>query len=63
MYYENTYQLDPPAKFRADQVKPIIEQVLEANLQGRENPIPLAIDFQQYPLNINMLESITDVMQ
>lgn len=34
VFYENTYQLDPPAKFRPDKVKPIIEKVLEANLEG-----------------------------
>ncbi|XP_048731054.1 dynein light chain Tctex-type protein 2B-like [Ostrea edulis] len=36
VFYENTYQLDPPAKFRPDKVKPIIEKVLEANLEGRK---------------------------
>lgn len=34
VYYENTYQLDPPSKFRADKVRPIIEQVLQVNLEG-----------------------------
>ena len=32
--YENTFKMEPPRKFRPDMVKPIIEQVLESNLEG-----------------------------
>ena len=35
IYYENTYRLEPPAKFRADKVQPIIQDVLDKNLEGR----------------------------
>ena len=30
--YENTYKLEPPAKFQTDKVKSIIEEVLESQL-------------------------------
>ncbi len=33
--YENTYQMEPPAKFRADKVQCIIEEVLHRNLNGK----------------------------
>ncbi|XP_046336447.1 dynein light chain Tctex-type protein 2B-like isoform X1 [Haliotis rufescens] len=42
--YENTYQLEPPAKFRPDQVKPIIEKVLSINLSGKKyDPIECSL--------------------
>lgn len=44
VYYENTYRLEPPAKFRADKVKPIIESVLQKNLEGKKyDPIECSI--------------------
>ncbi|KAK3091084.1 hypothetical protein FSP39_017013 [Pinctada imbricata] len=44
VYYENTYRLEPPAKFRADKVQPIIRDVLERNLEGRKyDPIECSL--------------------
>ncbi|XP_061173329.1 dynein light chain Tctex-type 5-B-like [Saccostrea echinata] len=44
VYYENTYRLDPPARFRADKVKPIIEKVLETHLEGKKyDPVECSI--------------------
>ncbi|XP_060600404.1 dynein light chain Tctex-type protein 2B-like isoform X2 [Ruditapes philippinarum] len=36
IYYENTYKMEPPEKFRPDKVRPIIEKVLATNLKGRK---------------------------
>ncbi|XP_060085688.1 dynein light chain Tctex-type 5-B-like [Ylistrum balloti] len=36
VFYENTYQLDPPKKFRADKITPIIQDILNTNLEGRK---------------------------
>lgn len=58
VYYENTYQLDPPSKFRADKVRPIIEQVLQVNLEGRREWFPRRSVFNNSPLNINIPASI-----
>lgn len=58
VYYENTYQLDPPSKFRADKVRPIIEQVLQVNLEGRREWFPRLSVFNNSPLNINIPASI-----
>lgn len=42
--YENTYKMEPPKKFRPDQVKPIIEKVLATNLEGKKyDPIECSI--------------------
>ncbi|KAH3831738.1 dynein light chain Tctex-type 5-B-like isoform X2 [Dreissena polymorpha] len=42
--YENTYKMEPPEKFRADKVKPIIEKVLATNLEGKKyDPIECAL--------------------
>ncbi|KAL4236075.1 hypothetical protein ACF0H5_004461 [Mactra antiquata] len=44
VYYENTYKMEPPAKFRPDKVKPIIEKVLAASLEGRKyDPIECSL--------------------
>ncbi|WAR24280.1 TC1D1-like protein [Mya arenaria] len=44
VYYENTYKMEPPEKFRSDKVKPIIEKVLATNLEGRKyDPIECSI--------------------
>lgn len=58
VYYENTYQLDPPSKFRADKVRPIIEQVLQVNLEGRREWFPRQSVFNNSPLNVNIPASI-----
>ncbi|XP_050402182.1 dynein light chain Tctex-type 5-B [Patella vulgata] len=34
VYYENTFRMEPPEKFRPDKVLPIIERVLTKHLEG-----------------------------
>ncbi|KAL5017087.1 hypothetical protein ScPMuIL_006676 [Solemya velum] len=48
IYYENNYRLEPDAKFRADMVKPIIEDALTRNLEGKKyDPIECSIMSKQ----------------
>ncbi|CAG2254875.1 dynein light chain Tctex-type 5-B-like [Mytilus galloprovincialis] len=44
VYYENTFKLEPDSKFRADKVKPIIDDIFAKNLEGRKyDPIECSI--------------------
>ncbi|ESO92401.1 hypothetical protein LOTGIDRAFT_233161 [Lottia gigantea] len=44
VYYENTFRMEPPEKFRPDKVMPIIERVLSKRLEGvKYDPVECSV--------------------